>query len=187
MATEPEEIFDVSSDLDDEDLWVRGVVYTRFKRLLEEAEERIPSLERKAARARYEYEIAQRIRGRMTDPQECQDWEIRESVAHDFMVMAEAPLAEETESAAYYRAMVAEMEADLGDKAQEYEATLAVIGWEDEGWEEEDWEEEDLDEFGEFEEDEEFDLFAPIPFLDEEDDFEDDGDEDDQAFEEASL
>jgi hypothetical protein len=180
MTTEPEEIFDVPSDLDDEDLWVRGTVYVHYKRLLEQAEANIPNLERNVARARYEYDITQRIRNRMTDPQECEDWEIRESVAHDIMVMAEGTLAEETEDAAHYRAMVAEIESDLGDKAQAYEAILADFDWEIEDWEEEDWEEEDF-------EDEEFDLFAPIPFSDEDDEFEDEGDEDDQAFEEASL
>lgn len=164
MATEPEEVLGPSPDLNSEDLWVRGGVYVHHKRLLEEAEARISSLERDVTRARYEYEITQRIRDKTVDPEARKEWDIRASVAHDFMVMAEGNLAEETENAAYYRAMVAEMEADLGDKAQEYEALLAEFDWEEE------WDEEDFDECGEF------DPYAPIPFLDDEDEWEDEDD-----------
>lgn len=153
MNTEPEKILAPSPDLDNEDLWVRGRVYVHFKRLLGEAEAHISDLERDVARAQYEYEIAQRIRDRMTDAEARQDWDIQVSVTHDFMVMAEHELAEETENAAYYRAMVAEMEADLGDKAQVYEDTLSELYWEEE------WDEEDLDELYD-----EFDPFDSIPF-----------------------
>jgi hypothetical protein len=174
MTTEPEEIFDGLPNLDDEDLWVRGQVYVQFKRLLEETEARLPGLERKAARARYEYDIVQRIQDKVTDPQDRQDWEIRASVAHDIMVMIEHDLAEVADSAAYYRAMVTEIEADLGDKAQEYETLLSQFDLE-EDWDEEEFEDWDEDDFDELE-DEEFDLFAPIPFMDDEDDWEDDED-----------
>ncbi len=153
MNTEPGKILAPSPDLDNEDLWVRGRVYVHFKRLLGEAEAHISDLERDVARAQYEYEIAQRIRDRMTDAEARQDWDIQVSVTHDFMVMAEHELAEETENAAYYRAMVAEMEADLGDKAQVYEDTLSELYWEEE------WDEEDLDELYD-----EFDPFDSIPF-----------------------
>jgi len=142
--------------LDNEDLWVRGQVYASHKRLLEDAEAQILPLERDVARARYEYEIAQRIQDKETDPEARQDWEIRASVAHDIVVMAEHRLAEVVEDAAYYRAMVAEMEADLGDKAQVYGEILADFGWEDD-WDEEDFEFENLHEAG-------FDPSAPIPF-----------------------
>lgn len=143
--------------LDNEDLWVRGQAYVNHKRLLEEAEAQIPHLERDVARARYEYEITQRIRDQETDPEVRQDWEIRASVAHDITVMAEHRLAEVVEDAAYHRAMVTEMEADLGDKAQVYGEILADFDWEEE-WDEEDFDEfEDLYEAG-------FDPSAPIPF-----------------------
>jgi hypothetical protein len=180
MTTEPEEILDELPNLDDEDLWVRGQVYVQFKRLLEEAEARLPGLERKAARARYEHDVTQRIQDKVTGPQDRQDWEIRASVAHDVMAMIEHDLAEVTDSAAYYRAMVAEIEADLGDKAQEYEVLLSQFDLE------EDWDEDDFDEL----EDEEFDLFAPIPFMEDEDDWEDEEDDeegDDPACEETPL
>ena len=136
MATEPEKVLVPSPDLDSEDLWVRGRVYVHFKRLLEEAEAHIPDLERDVARAQYEYEIAQRIRDKATDAEARQDWDIHVSVPHDFMVMAEHELAEETASAAYYRAMVAEIETDLGDKARAYEDVLVGFDWEEE-WDEE--------------------------------------------------
>jgi len=161
MTTEAEEILGPSPDLNSEDLWVRGGVYVHYERLLEEAEARLPALERDVARARYEYEITQRIRDKTTDPEARDDWDIRASVAHDFAAMAEANLAEETEDAAWYRAMVAEIEADLGDKAQEYEDILTEFDWEEE------WDEEDFDEF------EGFDPYAPIPFMDDEDEWED--------------
>ena len=159
MATEPEETLNSLPDVDSEDLWVRGQVYAHHKRMLAQAEAQIPGLERDVARARYEHEITQRIRDKVTDPEARKNWEIRASVAHDFMVMAEHRLAEVVEDVTYYRATVAEMEDDLGDKAQEYEAILAEFGWE-EGWGE-DWSAEDFDEYGEFDE---FDRFAPIPF-----------------------
>lgn len=153
MTTEPEKVLVPSSDLDNEDLWVRGRVYVHFKRLLEEAEAHISDLEHDVARAQYEYEIAQRIRDKTTDAEARQDWDIQVSVTHDFMIMAEHELAEEATSAAYYRAMVAEMEADLGDKAQVYWDTLAEFYWGEE------WDEEDLDELYD-----EFDPFDSIPF-----------------------
>ena len=148
-------------DLDNDDLWVRGRVYARHKRLLDEAEAHISDLERNVARARYEYEITQRIGSKVTDPQACQDWKVNESVAHDFVTMAEHKLAETLDSAAYYRTMVTEIENDLGDKAQEYLTILTALDWEDKECDEEYW-----DEFDEFEEldDEEFDPHAPIPF-----------------------
>ncbi len=152
MTTELEKVLVPSPDLDSEDLWVRGRVYVHFKRLLEEAEAHLPDLERDVARAQYEHEIAQRIRDKTTDAEARQDWDIQVSVAHDFMIMAERELAEETENAAYYRAMVAEMEADLGDKAQVYEDTLAELYWGEE------WDEEDLAVY------DEFDPLASIPF-----------------------
>jgi len=101
-------------------------------------------------------------------------------VAHDIMAMIEHDLAEVADSAAYYRAMVTEIEADLGDKAQEYEMLLSQFDLE------EDWDEDDFDEL----EDEEFDLFAPIPFMGDEDDWEDEEDDeegDDPACEETPL
>ncbi len=152
MTTEPENVQSLLPDLDSEDLWVRGRVYVHFKRLLEKAEAYISDLECDVARAQYEHEIAQRIRDKTTDAEARQDWDIQVSVAHDFMIMAERELAEETENAAYYRAMVAEMEADLGDKAQVYEDTLAELYWGEE------WDEEDLAVY------DEFDPLASIPF-----------------------
>lgn len=152
MTTEPEKVPVPSPDLDNDDLWVRGRVYVHFKRLLEEAEVHVSDLEHDVARAQYEYEIAQRIRDKTTDAEARQDWDIQVSVAHDFMMMAEHELAEETTGAAYYRAMVAEMEADLGDKAQVYEDTLSELYWEEE------WDEEDLAVY------DEFDPLASIPF-----------------------
>ncbi len=158
--------------LDDEDLWVRGQAYVNHKRMLEEAEAQLPGLEREFARARYEYEIAQRIRDKTEDPEARQDWDIKTSVAHDLTMMAEHRLAEVAEDAAYYRAMVAEMEADLGDKAQVYGEILADL-------------ESDLDEICPFIEDcpflyDElgyFDPHAPIPFMDDEDVWEEDEEE----------
>ena len=152
MTTEPEKVSVPSPDLDSEDLWVRGRVYVHFKRLLGEVEARIPDLEHDVARAQYEYEIAQRIRDKATDAEARQDWDTHVSVTHDFMMMAEHELAEETTSAAYYRAMVTEMEADLGDKAQVYEDTLSELYWGEE------WDEEDLGVY------DEFDPLASIPF-----------------------
>ena len=153
MTTEPEKVSVPSPDLDSEDLWVRGRVYVHFKRLLEEAEAHISDLEHDVARAQYEHGIAQRIKDKTTNAEARQDWDIQVNVTHDFMMMAEHELTEEITSAAYYRAMVAEMEADLGDKARVYEDTLTKFDWEEE------WDEEDLDELYD-----EFDPFDPIPF-----------------------
>ena len=164
MSDEPERSVE---PLNNEDLWVRGQAYANHKHLLEEAEAQIPYLERAAARARYEYEITQRIQDKQTDPEAHQDWEIRASVAHDMMIMAEHRLAETLEDAAYHRAMVAEMEADLGDKAQAYGEILADLYWEEE------WDEEDFDEFEEPYE-ARFDPSAPIPFPDDENGWEND-------------
>jgi hypothetical protein len=167
MSPEPEETLYPLTDLDDEDLWIRGHVYVRHKRLLAETEECTFDLERNVARARYEYEITQRIGSKLTDPQAQQDWKITESVAHDFIIMAEHELAEATKNAAYHRAMVTEMEADLGDKAQKYLEILIALEWVDEDWEEY------LDEFDEFAgledefgelDDEDSDLSDSIPF-----------------------
>jgi hypothetical protein len=168
MNTELEETPFALPDFDEEDLWVRGRVYACYKHLLNETEEHICELEHHVARARYEHEITQRIGNKLADPQERQDWEINETVAHDCMAMAEQELAEATDNAAYYRAMVAEIESDLGEKAQEYLLILATLDWEDEWWDEEDLDEFDEydefeDEFGELD-DEGFDPSAPIPF-----------------------
>lgn len=164
MSTESEETQYPLTDLDNEDLWVRGQVYVRHKRMLAEAEARTVDLEGNVARARYEYEITQRIGSKLTDPEAQKDWEITESVAHDFVMMAEHELAEATKDTAYYRAMVTEMEADLGDKAQTYLEILTALDWIDEDWDEEYFD--DFDEFDEFEEldDGDFDPSAPIPF-----------------------
>jgi hypothetical protein len=161
MSTESEETLYPLTDPDDEDLWVRGHVYARHKRLLAEAEGYAVGMERNVARARYEYEITQRIGSKLTDPQAQQDWKTTGSAAHDLVMMAEHELAEATKNAAYHRAMVTEMEADLGDKAQTYLEILIAFEWADE-----DWDEEYFDEFDEFEEldDEDFDPSAPIPF-----------------------
>ena len=121
--------------------------------------------------------------------QERQDWEIRASVAHDILVMVEQDLAEVAGDAAYYRTMVTEIEDDLGDKAEVYEAILSQLAWEEDL--DEAWDEDELEDLGgfEFEElgDEVFDLFSAIPFMDDGD--EDTGEEeneDDQTWEEAS-
>jgi hypothetical protein len=158
MNSNPEEQIELSPAIDD-DVWVRGVVYVRHKRLLMSAEVQLPRLEQNAGRARYEYDILQRIRDKTESPEAGQDWDVLASVAHDFMVMAEQEMEEVAESAAYHRAMVAEMEADLGEKAQEYESALAVFDWDE--WDEEDFDEPDLDEICPF--------FDECPFMYDED------------------
>jgi hypothetical protein len=153
MSTEPEEIRELASILEDDDLWVRGKVYVQFKHALEDAEMEIQELEQCVARARYEHAIAQRIHAKATGKQARKDWESQVSAAHDMLVTEEHHLAEETERADYYRAMLAEIEADLGDKARLYEEILDAVEWAEEDWEEFD----DWDEFDEFEDwDEEY-------------------------------
>ncbi|MCP4537035.1 MAG: hypothetical protein GY832_07795 [Chloroflexi bacterium] len=160
MSTESKETLYELTDLDDEDLWVRGQVYVRHKRLLVDAEECTAELERNVARARYEYEITQRVGAKITDSQAQENWKTTESVAHDLVMMAEHELAEAAKNTAYHHAMVTEMEADLGDKAQKYLEILIAFEWV-----EEDWEEEYFDEFVDFEElDGESDSSDSIPF-----------------------
>jgi hypothetical protein len=134
---------DPSPSVDSDDLWIRGVVYANQLHALAEAEIEIQRLEKNAARARYEYEIAQRIRDKMEEPEAHKDWDIQASVMHDCMVMAEHELAEAVESADYHRAMAAEIEADLGDEAEVYASLLADFGWGEEDEEDEDFD--DLD------------------------------------------
>ncbi len=168
MSTEAEETLYPLTDLNDEDLWIRGHVYTRHKHLLAEAEECSAELERNVARARYEHEITQRIGNKMTDPQAQQDWKTAENVARDLVVMAEHELAEAAKNVAYHSAMVAEMETDLGDKAQTYLEVITALEWIDEDWDDEFFD--DFDEFDEFDDefeeldDDDFDPSAPIPF-----------------------
>jgi chromosome segregation ATPase len=133
-------------------------VYVQFKRALEDAEIEIQELEQRVARARYEYAIAQRIHARTTGKKARKDWESQVSAAHDMMVTEEHDLAEKTERADYCRAMLAEIEADLGDKARQYEEILDAIEWADEDWEEfEDWDEfDEWDEFGDWDEEDEW-------------------------------
>ena len=174
MNSNPEEQPELSPIIDD-DVWVRGVVYVRHKRLLMGAEVQLPRLEQNAARARYEYDILQRIRDKTEDPEARQDWDVLASVAHDFMMVAEQELEEATESAAYHHAMVTEMEADLGEKAGEYESALAVFDLDE--WDEEDFDEPGLDEICPF--------FDECPFMYDEDldeyDYEDYEDEEDES------
>jgi hypothetical protein len=149
--------------LEGDDLWVRGRAYVQFKYALEEAEMELEELEQRVARARYEHEIAQRIHAKTTDKQARKDWERRVKAAHDALVTEERRLAEVTERADYCCAMLAEIEADLGEKAGQYEEILGAVEWAEEDWEEfEDW-----DEFDEFEGWDEFDEW------DEEDEWED--------------
>lgn len=152
MSTELEEIRELTSLLESDDLWVRGKVYVQFKHALEEAGSEMAELEQAVARARYKYEIARRIHAKTTDEEARKDWEIQVSVAHDVMMMEEAQLEEVAERADYYRAMLAEIEVDLGDKAQQYEEILDAVEWAEEEWEDfEDW-----DEFDEWEDENEW-------------------------------
>ncbi len=157
MTGETEETLYPLPDLDEEDMWVRGQVYVSYKHRLEHAERRIPELEHSVAQARFEHEITQRIRANATDPQVRQDWETRESAAHDSIAEAERELAEESNNAVYYRAMVAEIETDLGDKAEMYLEILTALEWLD------DWEEDFID-LEQFPDEYEFDPDAPPPF-----------------------
>jgi hypothetical protein len=115
----------------DKDLWVRGVAHANHRHALVDAEMETQELEQRVARARYEYEIAQRIHAKAASEEARKDWEIQVSVAHDVMVMEEQELAEAAESAAYHRTMAAEIEADLGDKAEVYAAILADFDWDE--------------------------------------------------------
>jgi len=98
---------DPSPSVDSDDLWVRGVVYANQLHALAEAEIEAQRLERNVARARYEYEIAQRIRDKMEEPEAHKGWDIQASAMHDCMVMTEQELAEAVEKADYHRAMAA--------------------------------------------------------------------------------
>jgi hypothetical protein len=138
---------DLSPSVDGDDLWIRGVVYANHLHALAEAEIEARQLEKNAVRAQYEYEIAQRIRDKIEEAETHKDWDIQASVMHECMVMTEQELAEAVESADYHRAMVAEIEADLGDKAEVYASLLADFGWGEE--------DEDLD-----------DLDVICPFID---------------------
>ena len=152
MNSEAEETLDPLPDLDEEDMWVRGQIYVNYKRRLEQAEMRIAELEHDIACARYEHEIIQRVRANATEEAR-QDWATYESAAHDSIVAAEHDLAEENSDAVYYRAMVAELENDLGDKAQPYLEILTSLNWVDEDWDDFEWDEFDP-----------LDPNAPIPF-----------------------
>ncbi len=158
MTAETEETLDPLPDLDEEDMWIRGQIYVNYKRLLEQTEMRVSELEHYVACARYEHEIIQRVRANAPDPQARQDWEPYESAAHDSIVAAEHEMAEESSNAVYYRAMVAEMERDLGDKAQPYLEILTTLKWI-----EDDWDEEDLDDL-EWDDVDPLDPNAPLPF-----------------------
>lgn len=130
--------------LNNDDLWVRGKVYVRFKHLLDDADIEVSRMKDEVARARYEHDITQRVLAKAESPEAREEWEIRASVARDWVAMQEQNLEEAVQNAACYRAMVAELEADLGDKAQEYEELLDMYDLD------EDWDEEDLDEFERF-------------------------------------
>lgn len=152
MATELK-ITELVSILEGDDLWVRGRAYVHFKYALEDAEMELEESKQRVARARYEHEIAQRVQAKTTDKQTRKEWERRVKEAHDALMTEESHLAEVTDRADYCRAMLAEIEADLGDKAEQYEEILNVVEWAEEDWAEfEDW-----DEFDEFEDWEEFD------------------------------
>ena len=148
MSTEPKEIRELASILEGDDLWVRGKVYVQLKRDLEDAEMEVQEMELRVACARYEHEIAQRIHAKATGKQARKDWEMRVKASRDAMVTEEHRLAEETERADYCRAMLAETEADLGDKAQQYEQILHAVECAEEDWDEfdefEDWDKGDL-------------------------------------------
>ena len=159
MTGETEETLQPLPDLDEDDMWVRGQVYVNYKHLLGQAELHIPELEHNVAQARYEHEITQRMRANVDDPQARLDWKTRESAAHDSIAAAERELAKGNNNAIYYRAMVAEIENDLGDKAEMYLEIITTLEWMGE------WDEEDLIDLEHFtDEYDEFDPNDPIPF-----------------------
>lgn len=156
------------SILESDDLWVRGKAYVQFKHALEDAEVALEESKQRVARARYEHEIAQRVQAKTTDKQARKEWERRVKAAQDALVTEESHLAEVTERADYCRAMLAEIEADLGEeKAVRYANILTAIEWAEEDWEEfGDW-----DEFDEFEDWDEFEVWDEDEW-DEEDEWE---------------
>lgn len=118
--------------IDGDDLWKRGIVYITHRHALIEVEMEVQRLEHNIARMQYEHEMMQRVRDKAADPEARQVWEDRVNANHDFVMVTEQELADAAESAAYHRAMVAEIEADLGENAQAYAAILSELEWDEE-------------------------------------------------------
>lgn len=128
------------SPVDDEELWIKGKVYFRFKCLLVSIETAIPELEDEIARARYRQEITRRVRDRMAEPEAREVWEDKVQAAGKAIEEVEQNLVEANADAAYCREMIAEVEAELGDRAGEYAEILADL----------EWDEDELDELAEW-------------------------------------
>jgi hypothetical protein len=129
MSNELYEQQDMLSNIDTKDILTRGVTYLNHMNTLAQTEAEIEELEYDLARAQYEHDIIKRIQNKATDPPEKADWDSYVKMTKDLIEMAEKELADAAQVITHYRAIINEIEADLGDKAELYVTILTELGW----------------------------------------------------------